>query len=291
MDSSLAAVDRKPTASLRVPNPFTRRLARSLLGRATHQVAPAELQQSALVFSPHPDDESLGCGGTILKKKQAGASVKLVHVSDGGASTTLIPREELTAMRRKECVDAGRVLGVDDIYFLDYPDGNLWEHIPAATDRVEEILRRESPQQVFLPYSREPMRQASDHVAVTRIVLDALRRQPGPITVWEYPVWFWLHWPWVGFRQNILPIKPKHILKNSVLAGFGSRALLELKHQVDIAGVLEQKRVAIAQHRSQTEKLIDDPRWVTLEELSNGELMDCFYQDREFFRCYTYKGE
>ena len=55
--------------------------------------------------------------------------------------------------------------------------------------------------------------------------------------------------------------------------------------------MLEQKRVAIAQHRSQTEKLIDDPRWVTLDELSNGELMDCFYQDREFFRCYTYKGE
>ena len=76
------------------------------MGRAAQQVGPIELEQSALVFSPHPDDESLGCGGTILKKKQAGANVKLVHVSDGGASTTLIPREELTAMRKKECVDA-----------------------------------------------------------------------------------------------------------------------------------------------------------------------------------------
>jgi LmbE family N-acetylglucosaminyl deacetylase len=95
----------------------------------------------------------------------------------------------------------------------------------------------------------------------------------------------------VGFRQNTPPIKPKHILKNSLLAGFGTQALLELKQQVKIADVLEQKRVAIAQHRSQTERLIDDPRWVTLEELSNGEWMDCFYQDREFFRCYTYKGE
>ena len=114
MDSSLAAVDRKPLASIPVPNPFTRRLARSLLGRATHLVAPAELEQSALVFSPHPDDESLGCGGTILKKKQAGANVKIVHVSDGGASSALIPREELTAMRRMECMDAGRALGVDE---------------------------------------------------------------------------------------------------------------------------------------------------------------------------------
>jgi LmbE family N-acetylglucosaminyl deacetylase len=291
IESNLADVHRKQPASLPVPNPFFRRLARSLLGRLAHLATLAELRQPALVFSPHPDDESLGCGGTILKKKQAGANVKLVHVSDGGASTSLIPWKELTAMRRKECEDAGRVLGVDDIYFLDFPDGNLWEHIPAATDRVEEILCRESPEQIFVPYFREPMRQASDHVAVTRIVLDALRRQRKPVTVWEYPVWFWLHWPWVAFRQNTPPIQPKHILKNSVLAGFGARGLLELKHQVDIGGVLEQKRAAIAQHRSQTEKLIDDPRWITLEELSNGELMDCFYQDREFFRCYSYQGE
>jgi hypothetical protein len=55
MDGSLAAVDRKPPASLSVPDPFTRRLARSLLGRAAHHAAPAELQRSALVFSPHPD--------------------------------------------------------------------------------------------------------------------------------------------------------------------------------------------------------------------------------------------
>jgi LmbE family N-acetylglucosaminyl deacetylase len=290
MESSSAVADHNALASRPVPNPFLRRLARNLLGRAAHEVGASDLGRAAVVFSPHPDDESLGCGGTILKKKQAGASVKLVHVSDGGASTTLIPRQELTAMRKRECVNAGRVLGIDDIYFLDFPDGQLWEHIPAAIERVDEILHRESPEQVFVPYCREPMKQASDHVAVTNIVLAALRRQPRPVTVWEYPVWFWLHWPWVGFAQNTPPIKPKHILKNSVLAGFGARALLDLKYQVNIADVLQQKRLAIGQHTSQTEKLIDDPGWVTLEELSNGEWMDCFYQDREFFRCYTYGG-
>jgi LmbE family N-acetylglucosaminyl deacetylase len=278
-------------ASLAVANPLPRRMARRLLGRTAHEVAASELARSAIIFSPHPDDESLGCGGTILRKKQAGASVKLVHVSDGGASTTLIPREELTAMRKRECVNAGRVLGVDDIYFLDFPDGRLGEVIPAAIERVDEILRREAPDEVFVPYFREPMKQAADHLAVTKIVLAALERQPRPITVWEYPVWFWLSWPWVGFPQNTAPIKPKHILKNSVLTGFGVRAFLELKTEVNIAGVLKQKRAAIAEHKSQTEKLIDDPGWVTLEQLSNGELMDCFYQDREFFRCYTHGGK
>jgi LmbE family N-acetylglucosaminyl deacetylase len=155
---------------------------------------------------------------------------------------------------------------------------------------VDEILRRELPEEVFVPYGREPMRQAGDHVAVTNVVLAALRRQSRPVTVWEYPVWFWLHWPWVGFRQNTPPIKPKHILKNSVLAGFGTRAFLDLRYKVNIGEVLEQKRAAIAQHKSQTEKIIDDPTWVTLEQLSSGELMECFYQDCEFFRRYAYGG-
>jgi LmbE family N-acetylglucosaminyl deacetylase len=193
-------------------------------------------------------------------------------------------------MRKRESENAGQVLGVDDIYFLDFPDGHLWDHIPAATQRVAEILRRELPEEVFVPYCREPMRQAGDHVAVTNIVLAALRLQPRSVTVWEYPVWFWLHWPWVGFQQNTPPIKPRHILKNSVLAGFGTRAFLDLRYQVNIGDVMEQKRAAIAQHRSQTEKIIDDPSWVTLEQLSNGEFMECFYQDSEFFRCYTYGG-
>jgi hypothetical protein len=99
MQSRIAVDDRKAVSSSQVPNPFLRRLARNRLQCAAHPVLATELGRRAVVFSPHPDDESLGCGGTILRKKQAGATVKLVHVSDGGASTTLIPREELTAMR------------------------------------------------------------------------------------------------------------------------------------------------------------------------------------------------
>jgi LmbE family N-acetylglucosaminyl deacetylase len=291
METNAPVGDRNPVASPSVPSPFPRRLARSLLGHAAQQIPDSELGRRALVFSPHPDDESLGCGGTILKKKKAGATVKLVHVSDGGGSTTLIPRDQLAAMRKQESRNAGRVLGVDDIYFLDLPDGHLGENVPAAIERVAAILRQESPEEIFVPYIREPMRQAADHVAVTNIVLTALHRQAKPAIVWEYPVWFWLHWPWVGFSQNTPPLKPRHILKNSLLAQFGARAFLDLKHKVKIADVLQQKRRAIGEHKSQTEKLIDDPSWVTLDQISNGELMDCFYQDSEFFRCYSYGGD
>jgi LmbE family N-acetylglucosaminyl deacetylase len=288
METSSQVADRNVLAPSSRPNPFLRRLARNLLGHKARQVPDTELGRRAIVFSPHPDDESLGCGGTILRKIKAGATVKLVQVSDGGGSTTLIPRDELTAMRKQESLNAGRALGVDDTYFLEFPDGRLGECQPAAIERVAEILRQEDPEEVFLPYRREPMKQAADHVAVTNIVLAALRRQPRPVMVWEYPVWFWLHWPWVSFSQNTPPLRPKHILKNSLLAHFGTHAFLELNSKVNISQVLQQKRAAISEHKSQTEKLFDDPSWVTLDQLSNGELMDCFYQEYEFFRCYRY---
>src|ERR1700730_8035165 len=135
METNPQVADRNTAVSPSVPNPFSRRLARSLLGHTARQVPDSELGRRAVVFSPHPDDESLGCGGTILKKKQAGATVQPVHVSDGGGSSPLIPRDERTAMRRQESRSAGRVLGVDDICFLDFPDGQLGETMPAAMER------------------------------------------------------------------------------------------------------------------------------------------------------------
>jgi len=45
-----------------------------------------DLGCTATVFSPHPDDETLGCGGTIIKKKRAGAEVKIFYMTDGRKS-------------------------------------------------------------------------------------------------------------------------------------------------------------------------------------------------------------
>jgi LmbE family N-acetylglucosaminyl deacetylase len=39
-----------------------------------------------VVFSPHPDDETLGCGSTIIKKKRLGADVTIVFMTDGSKS-------------------------------------------------------------------------------------------------------------------------------------------------------------------------------------------------------------
>jgi LmbE family N-acetylglucosaminyl deacetylase len=267
------------------------RLLRSLLNRSCVEVPASELAGSAVVFSPHPDDESLGCGGTILKKKREGARIALVEMTDGSASTNVIPREELKTIRKQEVVNAAGILGVYTTYFLEFPDTKLNRHLAAATDRVLEVLEAEHPKEIFIPHHRELPRQAADHLATTDAVLTALRRYSKRVVVWEYPVWAWLHWPWVTIRQYGLPnIRSRQVFKNSVASCFGLRDLLDFRQVVDISGVLREKREAIAQHRSQMEQLVPSPDWHTVGQVSNGEFLACFFQDREFFRRSVYDG-
>jgi LmbE family N-acetylglucosaminyl deacetylase len=267
------------------------RLYRHLLGSISTEIGVSELSRSAVVFSPHPDDESLGCGGTIIKKMKTGASVTLVHMTDGSAAThaNLICKEELKAIRMGESQNAGRVLGLSqgDIYFLEFEDGKLMQHLSSATQRVAQILQDKQPEEVFVPYRGEPIYQAADHIATTKIVLKSLALSRLNTVVWEYPIWFWMHWPWIGLRQGERPIiRTWAVFRNSVIALFGIRALIDLRDSVHIGDVLEQKAAAIREHKSQLERLFPDPRWLTLGDISSGQFLELFHQEREFFRRY-----
>jgi LmbE family N-acetylglucosaminyl deacetylase len=258
-----------------------------LLAVCSTEVSSRELARPALVFSPHPDDECLGCGGTIIMKKQAGATVKIVHMTDGTGShpPRLIRKQELRVTRAREASNAAGVLGVDDVYFLNFKDHGLSASIAPAIERVVEILRKERPEQVFMPYHREPMRQAADHVAATNIVRSALQAYhgPGEVTVFEYPVWFWLQWPWVGLKKGL--IERRYVAINSLRLCFGLPAFLELRHTTNISGVLERKMAALSEHRTQMSEFIPNPEWTTLGKVLGGQFLDCFYFGHEFFSC------
>jgi LmbE family N-acetylglucosaminyl deacetylase len=258
---------------------------RYLLTLRSSEIQNSELRRSALIFSPHPDDESLGCGGTIIKKKQAGATVKLVHMTDGaGSHRHLISAQELRTIRRRESVNAARVIGVDQTYFLDFEDGALSESVGAAAERILEILRREEPEEVFVPHRCEPMQQAADHIAATQIVMAALGSYRKRVAVWEYPVWFWLHWPWVSLKSSCPPIRTRHIVRNTAQSLLGLRAFWDLAYSVNISGVIHQKSAAISEHKSQMTRLISESSWTTLGDVSKGQFLDSFYYSHEFFR-------
>ena len=263
---------------------FCRRQLRDRFRERIDRITPIsteDLVASAIVFSPHPDDETLGCGGTIIRKRKAEAEVKIVFMTDGSFSHhRFIPRKELIELRQKEAIAAAKVLGIaeTDAIFLNFSDGKLQQGASKAIAIVKELLRQVCPQQVFIPYIRETH---PDHLATSQIVLAALNNYTQKVAVYEYPIWYWHHFPWTrtGKRDSRLSY-----LKASIKAKWGQQLLQEFNYRVAIESVKSQKQLALAQHQTQMKRLVDDSNWGLLKDVSDGEWLDCFFQTQEIFR-------
>ncbi len=241
----------------------SRGLLRSAMERLATPLDEEELGRSAMVFAPHPDDETLGCGGTILQKLRAGASLRIVFMTDGAASHAhLTSPAELRLMRHREALEAAEVLGLApaDVSWLGFPDGALGSWREQAVLRVSELLQRHRPEQLFLPYARG---EHSDHVATNAIVHEAVFRAGLAAVLLEYPVWSWRQWP---------------------ATACGVRLFRELRTSVAVQEVLARKRSALERHVSQMRRRDGNPRWGTLGDIDQGEFLASLFQDYEYYR-------
>ncbi len=262
-----------------------RRWLWQILQRVVKEIDEEHLKSSAVIFAPHADDETLGCGGTIIKKRKLGARVDIAFMTDGTNShERFIAKEELKAIRQFEALAASKKLGVDEkhVFFLEFEDGKLADHHEAARAKVIRLLNFLKPEAVFIPYCHEP---PLDHLATNKIVLAALQAYGKNVTVYEYPIWFWHHWPWTGATANSW----REILQfglRSIASGY--RLITHFRFCTPIQEFLEDKRAALNEHKSQTTKLRSVAEWKTLEEVANGELLPCFFQPQEIFRQFSF---
>jgi len=262
------------------------RFVRFLMNHRMSEVDESDLGQSAVVFSPHPDDETLGCGGTIIRKRRKGADVTIVFMTDGRRSHRhLISEDELKSIRAREALAASRVLGVkeNDVVFLEFENGKLGENRKLAIFKVINILMDQKPEEVFVPYYKEPSSWSEDHSATNRIVVSALQIYGRRTIIYEYPIGFWCYWPWV--QRSACSLREILSALKQVLVS-GSSMLQDFRYAVSIEEVLEIKRAALGQYKSQMTRLIPDPRWKTLGDVSNGDFLKCFFQEYEVFRRY-----
>ncbi len=259
-----------------------RQWERNLINRHQQIIDQPTLAQTAIVFAPHPDDETLACGGTILCKKAVGATVKVVYMTDGSRShPDHINPAELRLIRREESLLACQALGVEatNVTFLDIEDGRLADYQDLAQAKVAEILQAIQPAQVFIPYRHDPH---PDHIQTSLCVLAALQHCQMPMTVYEYPVWAWNHQPWTPAEPGTLGYLRG--LKKSMTWVFGLRMVREFRWAVPIQPVLAAKRSALAHHQTQFTEFRPHVNWVKLQDFSNGEFLECFFQDYELFR-------
>jgi LmbE family N-acetylglucosaminyl deacetylase len=193
---------------------------------------------AVLVLAPHPDDESLGCGGAIAAAREAGRAVHVLILTDGTGShpsSRTFPPDRLRALRQSEARCAVVELGLPatQVAFIDAKDGALPRY-----GRARRVLARRVAAHamalgvgtILTTWKHDPH---GDHVAAAGIGRDAAR-QCGARLLY-YPVWGWT-------------LPEKHRLPVGRARGW----------RLDIAAQLAAKRRAIACHRSQLTAMIDD---------------------------------
>jgi LmbE family N-acetylglucosaminyl deacetylase len=225
---------------------------------------------TAMVIAPHPDDETLGCGGLIARKARAGVQVTIVVLTDGGSShTRWMERSRLVATRREELVRAVGELGVScgDVRFLDVPDQTLAGHEEESAVQLAEIIRTRRPQQVFAPHPSEP---PSDHAAAWRIACRATQLASPDVTVYAYAVWLWGAWPWVPGNWGS-PRKARSTVRQALTT---NRALMSFDLGIKLDGDVHLKRKALSAHATQMTRPEGQQAWPVLGDVGDGEFLE-----------------
>src|SRR5215203_5449897 len=95
---------------------------------------------NVLVLAPHPDDEAIGCGGTLIRHAKQGDRVTAVFLTSGELGLKHLAPDLAWSIREREAQEAARVLGLADLRFLRCPDWFLGEHVEEAAAALQPIL-------------------------------------------------------------------------------------------------------------------------------------------------------
>lgn len=206
-----------------------------------------ETSQKVLVVLAHPDDPEFFCGGTTARWVKAGHKISycVVTCGDKGSKDLSITSEELCAIRQREQRLAAKVLGVEEVIFLDYPDGYVIPDIKLRKDitRVIRTVRPDimitcDPQTLYTQFGglNHP-----DHRAAGQAALDAVFPAARDH----------LNFPELWIDENLEP----HIVREVWVSG-----TLTPNTVLDVTDTWDIKIKALFEHKSQIgepEKLVE----------------------------------
>jgi N-acetylglucosamine malate deacetylase 1 len=128
-----------------------------------------------LVVAPHPDDESIGCGGAVCLHLQRGERVGVAFLTSGERGVEGAGPERARAIREAEALEALGVLGVEESHFLRLPDLGLSGEVAPGAELLRRVLEAEWPEVIYLPH---PGESHPDHQAALPLVRASLAGFP-----------------------------------------------------------------------------------------------------------------
>ena len=229
-----------------------------------------QIAQRALVVTAHPDDVDFGAAGTIATWVAQGTAVTYCILTDGdaGGFDPAVPRSDIPRIRRAEQVAAARILGVDDVRFLGYRDGQL-EVSQGLRRDISRVIRQVRPQRMLIQSpernwaripASHPDHLAAGESAIFSIYPDARNPFAHPSLLSDEGLDAWsVHDVWVMGGPT-----PNHVM--------------------DVTDVFSTKIAALRAHESQTAHMDDlEERirgWMTMAAqnagLPEGRLVEAF---------------
>jgi LmbE family N-acetylglucosaminyl deacetylase len=188
------------------------------------------MMKRILVFAAHPDDDIIGCGGSLAKHVQLGNQVTVCYMTSGEAGSLDHSKEELARIREEEARNASRVIGFQDLTYLRNPDGYM-EYDNSNLKKLVELIREKQPNIVYVHHQSDGH---LDHVATFQLVNESLRRASVPLFQ-EYK-----GTPW---------------LAETVLAYEVWTPLTDFEYVEDISEFIDKKTAALKKHESQIKSI------------------------------------
>jgi len=193
-----------------------------------------------LAIGAHPDDNDFGFGATVARAAKEGAKIIYVLATSGqrGSSNKNLTSDDLAKIRMQEQENAAKVLGVKEVHFLGYCDGELVPDI-FLKEQIVNYIRKYKPDIVFgmdpsrFYYKENGFVNHSDHRAIGEATLDAV--YPLSRDLLSFP------------EHQELGLKP-HKVKELFMSSF---LLEDANYFVDITNTFKIKIKALSCHKSQ----------------------------------------
>jgi len=184
-----------------------------------------------LVLAPHPDDEVIGCGGTLRKHILAGGHITVAFMTDGAKGRPAAEKlrqlsgengEEsavsVSELRKQEARRAAAIVGIQDLIFLGYPDAGL-SASPGVVSKLASLLSQTRPDLVYLPFFTDTHH---DHHMTNEVLIRAMGSSEvakQPFLCCGYEIWN--------------PIFPNCVVEIRSEMGVKIRALKQYQSQLD----------------------------------------------------------